>query len=178
MASPQVLVDKGNTQVDGTVVHTDARLAAKAEINAQIADLNKQDKAPGLRSRSAKSQLLDTTKYDRAHPAWHHRFVNIKNPDKMSERLADGFVEVPRPDPKATSPSADAYGVRLGDDYVLMRQPRAYYQARVRQQDELTRARERAHVDEVQGVAEAVIRQLRGQGFKISRDHVVINEGT
>lgn len=165
----------GNTQVLGTTVHSDPRSAAKAEIGAQIKEVAAQDRAPGLRHRSAKSKMLDTAQFDRAHPQYHHRYINVKNVERLALRIEDGYVEVPRPAGK--EPTADEYGRRLGDDLVLFRQPRANYEARIKDQEELTRARERAHVAEVEQIAALVTQQLRALGHSVDRP-MAYNEAT
>jgi hypothetical protein len=168
--------DSGNTQVDGTTVHSDDLAARAAERDQIIAEVGQGDLTPGATVRAHKARMIDTAPFDKAHPEYHHRFVNVKNTDKATSRMIEGYVAVPMHDPK--SPNPKHYGRRLGDELVLMRIPRAQYNARMAEIRRTTSSRERAHVDEVEAVADQVLHALRARGMNVpARARVLINEG-
>lgn len=170
---------QGNTQVDGTAVHTNPRAAARAEIEESIEKMNN---TPGVTQsgalpRTPKQRMLETTKFDKENPQFHHRFVNVKNADKLSDRMLEGYKQVP--EPKAgEAAKKDEYGRRIGDELVLMRIPRAKYNERVARQALLTKRRERAHVEEMEGATEDALRMLRSKGINLQQSQILINEGT
>lgn len=166
--------DSGNTQVDGTVVHTNKAAEGLADMEAQMAALAAQE-PPGASSRGPKARMIDTKSYDAAHPGFHHRYINVKDPDRVSQRLMEGYVQVPIAKKDENNP--DAYGRRLGDELVLMRKPRARFEERQAEIDALTASRERAHVDEVTAVTEQVLAQMAQRGIRVPSKRVLINEG-
>lgn len=156
-----------NTQVAGTTVHANAPLAASAEINQQSVQIEAQNTATGATPRARRAAMLDTTQFDKAHPQYHHRFVNIKNTDKTADRLFNGYVQVPIHDP--AKPNPDHYGRRLGDELVLMRIPRAKYAELRAEIDERTRQRERAHVEDMSQTVNQVMEALARRNITTNR---------
>ena len=156
----------GNTQVDGTAVHTNNVAAKRAELEAEIKRLNELEAktVPGARPRTPRAMMLDASEQEAKDPDNYYRFVNLRDKERLATRVQDGFTKVP-----------DSEGGKtLGDEYALMRQSQAKHREHLEQRDALTRHRESAHVREMENAAESVSKMLRDQhGIKVDPRHIL-----
>lgn len=137
------------------------------ETPAQIIAKLKRTEATTGRSgaipRMPKQMLLDVGDLPEKHPDKHLRWVNKSDKNKILSRKMEGYTELP----------VSEGGKSLGDEMVLMAQPRELYEQRVARQKEENQRRLNSHVAEWQGQAEAAARTLRDQyGIKVNPEQL------
>lgn len=118
----------------------------------------------GAVPRSPKQGLLDASDVEAAHPDKRVRWLNLKNPEKVVVRQAEGYTRLP----------AEEGGRSLGDEMALFAAPREVHEERVAAQTEENRRRESAHRNEFQRTVEAVARELRDRhGVNVSAEQLM-----
>lgn len=158
--------DTGNAQVDGTTVHTNTLAERKAALLAEMERLNEIERksVPGARPRTPRAQMLDASEQEAKDPDHHYRFVNIRDTQKAGSRIEDGYKKVP----------VEEGGRNLGDEFALMRIPKAKYVERQQEIAAANKVRETAHIREMENAAESVARALRdNHGVTVSPDYIL-----
>lgn len=120
----------------------------------------------GVASLTPKQSLIDASAVQKQHSNSRVRWVSLRDPQKIESRKAEGYTIVP----------ADQGGRRLGDALVLMEIPRAQYDAKIKQQEAMNKARLHQHKDEMQRVVESVVKQMRDRGIDVSKARILIEE--
>lgn len=161
--------ETGNTQVDGTTVHTDQRSAGKAEIEAQQAELKQIENKTvyGAPVRTPKQMLLDASDVQARYPDQRIRWVNIQDPQVAQARRNEGYRLL----------SAEEGGRAIGGELALMAIPRELYDARVKNQTRMNNERLDSHKTEVERIVTAVARELRDKhGIRVDERRLFVNE--
>jgi len=160
----------GNKQVDGSAIHANELADRKATLELQMKELQEQENKTvfGAPSRTPKQRMLDTKELQEKDPDHHYRFVNIKDPNKASQRIEEGYTRVP----------VEEGGRNLGDEFTLMKIPRSKYEWRIKGQERRNMELLTQHEREVEAVADQLLAQLRRAGIDISKARVFINEGS
>ncbi|CAB4165134.1 hypothetical protein UFOVP1537_3 [uncultured Caudovirales phage] len=122
-----------------------------------IADIQKKVKAqemqniPGAYDNTPKQTMLNAKDVQEANPDKRVRWLNLRNPDKMSSRLAEGYTRMPK----------EEGGRSLGDEMALFAIPRSAYDRRVAYQNAENDRRTTAHNKEWERIADGVAKELR-----------------
>lgn len=160
----------GNIQVDGSAVHVNRPAERRADLEAQIAELQRQEnrEVPGAPVLTPKGDMLRIPDELRAaNPESHFRFIATKDPNKVAQRKAEGYQIL----------SESEGGRRLGDGLALAKLPKERAAAREAAQQELNRARLAESKRDVERVAEAVARELRDRhGLNIPVKRLLVDE--
>lgn len=122
----------------------------------------------GAASLSPKEQLLNADEAKKQNPDSHVRWLSLRNTEKLDARMEEGYAKIPESEG----------GRQLGDSMALFRIPRQLSDARIKRQEEATRARAGA-VKEVfteigQRLAHEMKRQLGLSDSQVKR--LIINE--
>lgn len=144
-------------------------MATNPAVDRIAKNLQRQEETStaGANVLTPKQQLLDAREVEKQNPDRRVRWVSLKNPDKMLSRKMEGFEILPE----------DKGGRRLGDNLVLMSQPRERYEQRVKAQEKLAKQRLNQHRDEMRNLAEGLAKQLRDRhGIDIDVDRLLVNE--
>lgn len=117
----------------------------------------------GAIPRMPKQMMLDIGDLAEKNPDKHFRWVNKADKNKVLSRKMEGYTELP----------VSEGGKSLGDEMVLMVQPRELYEQRLARHKEENERRLNSHVAEWQGQAEAAARTLRDQyGIKVKPEQL------
>lgn len=126
---------------------------------------------PGASSRTPRGAMLNAQAIQKANPDKYYRYANTSNTEKMALRGEDGFTTVSAEDTK----KHDVRG-RVGE-MVLVQQNMDKHKARIAEQRERDISRLSAHVNEVEAVAEAVVKQLRDvHGLDVPIERLLVKE--
>lgn len=120
------------------------------ELAAKLARQEKTEGSSGAVPNTPKAQLFNASDVKKAKPDMHLRWVNLKNPDKVASRVAEGYRRVDGDD-----------GRHLGSDYALYEMPEERYREREAMKAKRDRERLEAHKTEFEQVVESVARELR-----------------
>lgn len=132
---------------------TDGKKEIQKAIDALQHTENKE--SSGATPRLPKAQMLDATALEKKHPDKYFRYVTTRDPAKPQTRKADGFKRV-------DAKEAEEAGVndQVGT-MILMEQPRGKHDERIAKQEARNKELLEAHNQEVEKVAEAIVRELR-----------------
>ena len=129
------------------------------ELKAELDRRERKEGSSGAVSNTPKGQLFDANDVVAKKPNKHLRWVNLKNPDKVPVRVAEGYRRIPEGDD----------GRRIGDEYALFETTKEQYHVRLEAKEEKDRQRLNAYKNEFEAVVEAVARELRDKhGIQIS----------
>jgi len=121
------------------------------ELAAELQRREKKEGSTGAVPNSPKGQLFDASDVKAKKTDKHLRWVNLKNPDKVTTRIAEGYRRV--------ADSED--GRHLGTDYALFEMSKEQYETRLAAKEERDRQRQNAYKSEFEAVVEAVAKDLR-----------------
>lgn len=162
--------DAGNTQIDGSAVHTNPVAERQAALDAQIESARQAEakSVPGAPVLTPKGDMLKIPQSLRdANPDKHFRFITTRDPNKNASRRAEGYQVL----------SESEGGVRLGDGLALAAIPKDKVRERERAQEAMNRARLAESKRDVERVAEAVARELRDRhGINIPVKRLLVDE--
>lgn len=138
--------------------------AIKAKLAAQEAQT-----VPGAPSRTPKERMLDASSTQEAlGPEVHVRWLNMKNPDKVAMRQAEGYVRVPESEG----------GKALGDEMATFAISRKARDARVAAQEAENKRRLVSHKTDMEKLAENTARILKDQhGITVNPERLFRDEG-
>lgn len=135
-----------------------------------LKDLRRQEEVstPGAFSMTPKQSLLDASDAQAARPGKRIRWVNLRDPQKITSRKAEGYSIIP----------SEEGGRRLGDDLVLMEQNREIYDRKVAHIEGMNKQRLSQHKTEMERVVEGVARELRDRhGLDVNLNRLFVKEG-
>jgi len=133
------------------------------------ARLERKTGSSGAIPRTPKQNIINDPidAYDAKNPERVSRLVNIKDPQKVASRKADGYVRVPESEG----------GVQLGDELALFSAPKRVREERVARQQEVNEARLGQHKTEMYHAVEAVAKEMRDKhGIPVNTDRLFVNE--
>lgn len=138
-----------------------------AELKAAQAAAAQQERTTGdsgVVPNTPKQTLFDARDVEAKHPDKRLRWVNLRNPDKVAARIAEGYVRL-----------AEADGGRhLGGDYALFAMPRDAYNRKMRAIAQVDEMRLHMHKTEFERVVENVARELRDKhGVNITAEELM-----
>lgn len=156
----------GSQPSDATDPTTADRKAERDQIIKKLSRLEEKT-TPGASDLSPKQALFDATDVQKRHPDKRVRWVSLKNPDKVLARKLEGYELMSEADG----------GRRLGEDSALAAISREKYEARVKRQEALAKARLSQHKTEMAALAEGLAKQLRDRhGIDIDVDRLLVSE--
>lgn len=112
----------------------------------------------GVVANTPKGKLFDASDVERQHPDKHLRWVNLKNEDALSSRVADGYSRL----------SETEGGRHIGSDYALFAIPRGEYDVRKAAIKSLGQMRLNMHKTDFERVVAGVARELQARGLDIT----------
>lgn len=134
------------------------------EIKAKLNRLEATTGSSGAIPRAPKQMLLDASDVAAKKPDKRLRWLNLRSPEKMAGRLADGYRVIPN----------DEGGRRLGDEMVLAEMPREIHEERVAALDKRNRDLVDAPRREFENAVEGVARSMRdNHGIKVTAEQLM-----
>ena len=123
----------------------------------------------GAPSRTPKERMLDASStQEKLGPEAHVRWLNLRNPDKVAMRQAEGYVRVPESEG----------GKAIGDEMATFAISRKSYDARVAAQEAENKRRLVAHKSDMEKLAENTARVLKDQhGIDVDPRRLFRDEG-
>lgn len=120
----------------------------------------------GAPSMTPKTQMLDASDVQAAHPDHRVRWIQTGNAEKAQCRLADGYEVIPEKE-----------GGRRVGGLALARTSRENYDARVATVKRKNQERLKSHKADVGRAVEAVVRELRDQhGISVDESRIMVDE--
>lgn len=139
-----------------------------AELQKRLAAQEAQT-VPGAPVRTPKEMMLDATSTQKAvGPEVHVRWLNLRNPDKVAMRKAEGYVRVPESEG----------GKQIGDEMATFAISRRAHDARVAAQEAETQRRLKSHKTDMEVLAENTARILKDKhGLDVDPRRLFRDEG-
>lgn len=134
------------------------------ELKAKADQIERTTGMSGAIPNMPKQRLMDARDLQAQHPDKRIRWLNLRNPDKVAGRIAEGYVRI----------SGDDGGRHLGDDYATFAIPVAEYNRRIAENERLGKERLKAYKTEFERTAESVARVLRDKhGIDVSAEDLL-----
>lgn len=134
------------------------------DLKAEMDRRERKEGGSGAVSNTPKQELFNARDVEAKKSDKHLRWVNLRNPDKVTTRIAEGYRRVPEGED----------GRHLGAEYALFEMSQEQYQARLAAKKERDRERQNAYKSDFERVVEGVARELRDKhGIDISTEKLM-----
>lgn len=144
---------------------------SNSTVAALQADLKRREatEITGAPVRMPKQQLLDASDtQEKVGPEKHVRWLNMKDPNKVSSRQMEGYVRVPESEG----------GKALGDEMATFAIPTVKRDARVAAEKEENKRRLMSHKTDMERLAESTAKVLRDKhGITVDPRRLFSDEG-
>ena len=134
------------------------------EIQAKLARVEATTGRSGAVPFQPKQQLLDASAVQEKKKDKRIRWVNLRNPDKVMSRIAEGYRRIPESEG----------GKSLGEEMALFELPREEYERRVTAIRERNEQLHSSHKREFERVVDGIARELRDKhGISIDTKRIL-----